>query len=65
MSRLFDDETIERIRQERAAGKTAMQLANKYCCHYRTVENYCRSKISQGARKRFRDGIMSEFMRVI
>ena len=36
------EETIAKIRQEYAQGKTTLELAVKYHVHYRTITNYCR-----------------------
>lgn len=40
--RIYDDETIAKVQQERANGATVMELANKYYVHYRTIENWCK-----------------------
>ena len=36
------EETIAKIREEYAQGKTTLELAVKYHVHYRTITNYCR-----------------------
>lgn len=48
-TRIYSDEVIRDIREQRRNGATVMELAAKYFVHYRTIENYCKGVKRKGA----------------
>lgn len=60
--KIYEEDVIQKIRQERANGAKVMELAQKYIVHYRTIENYCRKPQAINAHTAF---IKARFMEVV